>query len=70
MFASNSELVEDVRKAPEDVLSTNAGVIEVHDSFGCLTWFHSDHTSSLRRNIHSTYWTWTTTIMQMLYVPN
>jgi len=36
VFPSDSELVEDVRKAPDDVLSLDAAMVEVHVLFWML----------------------------------
>ncbi len=60
MLASSPELIEEVRKAPDDVLSMNAAAIEVRNacSLGCLTFIHHDHVSFSSSNIHWTYWIW------------
>jgi hypothetical protein len=56
VLASGPELIEDVRKAPDNVLSMNAAMIEVRKLPGILNFRHDDYASSSNPTIHWTYW--------------
>ena len=56
VLASGPELIEDVRKAPDHVLSLNAAMIEVRNLPGMVNSRHDDYASSYNPTIHWTFW--------------
>ena len=56
MLVSGPELIDDVRKAPDHVLSLSAAMIEVRTLPGMLNSRHDDYASSCNPTTHWTYW--------------
>ena len=56
MVVSGPELIEDIKKVPDEVLSLKAQAAEVRRSLGVLTSIYGDHSSSSRPNTHWIYW--------------
>jgi hypothetical protein len=54
VLAAGPELIEDIRRAPDDVLSLDASAIEVCmlHSMGCLTPIHDNYASPSKSNTH------------------
>jgi hypothetical protein len=62
VLASSPELIEDIRKAPDHVLSLNAALREVRNFPEMVNSCHDDYASSSNPRIHWTYWNWIMTI--------